>query len=303
MTQSHLPKYNRSNKEVRFVFTERDLEILLALNRCRYLRTNQVKRLVFPKNKTVQPTRRRLKYLYHNKFITRIMPFMPVGHGSGEAAYCLDRDGMELLRDQGESVNLPNKAGQVKYQFLNHALDLSDFRIHLELALLDHPKVELDKFISDFEIKSHTKQAVGRKIYKLYDEVVHPVNRERYVVYPDALIIFKGKGEFANYQTLYFLEIDRGTESLGVIRKKLIGYNIYYKENIFKKFGKFKGFRVLFQTSSEKRAKNIRQTLTDQEGADMVWITAVEKVDESTVIDGKIWIDERHEWRSILKSG
>lgn len=302
MTQSHLPKYKRSNKEVRFVFTERDLEILQAINRCRYLRTSQVRRLVFPDNQTIQSTRRRLKYLFHNKFIMRLVPFMPVGHGSGEVAYCLDKAGVEFLRNQGEEVYAYTKPSQVRYQFLNHALELSDFRIHLELALNDHPIAEMKKFTCDFEIKSHTRNVIGKHRYKLYSEVIHPVNQKRYVVYPDAMIIFKGKEKYENYKALYFLEIDRGTERLGVVRDKIIGYNIYRKQGIFKNFGEFKDFRILFQTCSEKRAKNIRDMLTDQEGSDMVWITDSGQVNENTVVTEKIWLDSNMESRSILKS-
>ena len=298
----YLSKHTRKKDGLNFVLTDRDIEILRAVNRCRYLRTSQIKRIVFPQNTTLQSTRRRLKYLFHNKFLGRITPFIQIGQGEGETAYYLDKAGGELLKEYGDELYSYSQQNQVRTQFLNHALDLSEFRINMETALKSHPIIELYRFTCDFELKEYTLKAMGRKIYKLYDEVIHPINRQRHVVYPDALIILKGKGEYDEFQKVYFLEIDRGTESLSVIRDKVIGYNIYHKQKIFNKFGAGDVFTVLLQTSSEKRAENIRKYLVDQEGAELVWVTNVQQVDENSIISSPIWQDYQFEQKAMIKA-
>jgi hypothetical protein len=297
----YLPKHSRAENEVAFVLTDRDLEILRVVNRYRYARTGQIKRLVFPDNTTEQSTRRRLKYLFHNGYLGRVMPFVRIGEGSSETAYYLDKAGRGVLEQAGAEITPYPTGGQVKHQFLDHALDISEFRVHLELALADHSAVEIKRFTADFEIKGHTANAIGKKKYKLYDEVTHPMTREPYIVYPDALIVLQGKGKLESYQRLYFVEIDRGTEALNVIKDKVIGYSLYLKQNVFAKFGKFKTFVVLLQTNSAKRAENIRHHLTGVDGSDLVWVTDGQKVKQDTIAAAPIWQDHELKTRAILK--
>lgn len=299
--KAYRKREKRQPRSIRCKLTERDLAILLTLNRYRYLRTNQVKRLIFQHNTTLQSTRRRLRCLFHNGYIGVITPFVKAGQGSGESAYYIDKAGMNLLEEYGEPVRAFPKSGKVRHFFLNHALDLSEFHLLLELALRNHPKIRLSRFVCDYEVKSHLDGTTGNKAFALYDEVTHPVNRQRYVVHPDALIVLQGTGDLEKYQKLYFLEIDRGTERLEIVRNKVIGYNTYLQKRIFTKYGKFDDFQVLIQTNSAKRAENIRKNLTDQEGADFVWVTNVGQINEKSVLNEPVWLD--HDWklRSVLK--
>jgi len=300
MSKAYLPRDSR--KDVSFSLTERDVEILKAVNRYRYMRTSQIWQLIFPDNQTIQAPTRRLKYLYHGGFLGRIQPLLAPGRGtSGEIAYYLDQAGQELLAEYGEDVHIYAKSGQVKRIFLQHALDLSEFRLCIEKALEKSEVVQLHRFVCDFETKKQTENAIGKKRYKLYEEVSHPVSRERFVVYPDGLIILKGRGAYEKFQRLYFLEIDRGTETLERIRQKVIGYNIYLKENIYKKFGAFDGFKVLIQTSSEKRAENIRKHLVDQDGAEVVLVSAVQDVNVDSILTDPIWLNEDNKKTPLMK--
>ncbi|GGF75901.1 hypothetical protein GCM10011332_32370 [Terasakiella brassicae] len=298
MSKTYLPRDKR--QDVPFSLTERDIDILRAVNRYRYLQTSQIQRLVFPDNKTKQSTARRLKYLYHAKYLGRIQPYIVPGKGGAEVAYFLDRKGQELLTEMGEKVSIFKKSHQVKTMFLQHALDLSEFRLNVELALQNHSVVEMARFICDFEMKGHADKATRLKRYKLYHEVYHPLSKERYVVYPDGLMILQGKGEYAKKQRLYFVEIDRGTETLSTIRKKVIGYNLYQQEKVQDKFGKFKNFVVLIQTSSQKRAANIRKNLVDQPGSEFVYVTSVGEVFSHTIFNEPIWLNHQNQRDYLL---
>lgn len=249
----------------------------------------------------MQSTHRRLKYLFHNGFLGRISPFIQPGQGSGELAYCLDKEGFKLLEEQNEKLLSRAINKKVKHYFLDHALAISEFRVNLELALLNHPTVEMARFTAEFEVKSHIQKIVNKRSYKLYDEIIHPIDKKSYVVEPDALIVLKGKGRYTDVQNLYFVEIDRHTESLSKIRRKIIGYNLYFKQKAFAKFGKFDRFKVLFQTNSEKRTQNIWKSLVDMEGSRLVWIAESCQVNEQTILHSPIWLNSQAERRSILK--
>lgn len=298
---SRLSRFNRSKDGVPFALTDRDVEILQALDRFRYLQTGQVHRLLFSENKTVQSARRRLRYLFHNSYIGRTELFEHAGHGSNESAYFLDKKGLEQLETDDNSPTLSRKVGKVKHTFLRHALEVSEFRLCLELALKENPIASLHRFTADFEIKSHTNKAVGRKRYKLYDEVIHPVSRKPIIVYPDALFILQGKGEYSEYKKLYFVEIDRGTEGLRVLQDKLMGYHLYQKEGIFRKFGAFHDFRLLVQTTSEKRETNLKAAYLDYQGTELAWTSRRELVSPSSILKEKIWTDFQGNPSAILK--
>lgn len=298
--KKYLSKHKRES-DVSFSLTARDIEIIKALNRYRYMRTGQIKRLLFSDNSTLQSTRRRLKYLFHGKFIGRVMPLMRAGEGSGEVAYHLDKAGAEYLQDEELPV-VSSKIGQVRHIFINHALDISEFRLNLEINLKNHPKVALHRFIADFELKNHLQNAIGLKRYRLYDEVYNCRERKKYVVYPDSLIILNGKGKYEGFSKLIFLEIDRATEGLSVIKNKVIGYNLYKQKKIFKKYEKVNDFTVLFQTTSQRRAENIRTELTDLDGTELIWVTDVSKVNKNSILTSPIWIDSERKNKCILKN-
>jgi hypothetical protein len=300
-----LTRYRRK-AEVPFLLTERDLAVLQAVDRCRYLRTGQIHRLVFPDCRSNQSARRRLKYLYHNGYLGRVTPFLQAGQGSAEMAYFLDRTGADCLREAGLPVRSPptrdrSARNGVRRAYPAHTLDIAEFRVQLECALRDHPILELHRFVADFELTEPTRDAIGNRRYRLHAEVCHPVSKQSYQVYPDALLILRGRGDYRAFQRLVFLEIDRGTAPLHVIREKVIGYNLYRQHGIHRKFGRFDRFRVLLQTSSPKRAGNIRSALTDQDGADLVWVTDVAHVTPETVLEGEVWLDAERRLRSVLK--
>ncbi|CAM2005275.1 hypothetical protein [Acanthopleuribacter pedis] len=85
------------------------------------------------------------------------------------------------------------------------------------------------------------------------------------------------------------------------IQDKIIGYQLYHQQKVFQKFGPFSGFRVLIQTTSPKRAKNMRHALLNMAGTELAWITDREQVWEDTVLSGEIWQDHELEIKSILK--
>ncbi len=289
----------------RFRITDRDGEIIRAIDRYRYLRTSQVKRLLFSEASDLQTTRRRLRLLSHPEhgYLLPVRPWVQVGKGNPETAYCIGPEGIKLLTDFGEEIRSPvsRKNAMVKHSFLAHALDLSEFRVKLELAFRTLEHFELHRFTADFEIKDHVKGSVKNpEAYKLYQEVRDEQGRPS-VVYPDALIVLRGHGPHEGLQRLLFLEIDRGTEGISsAIRKKAIGYDLYHRLGVHRKFGEFEDFHVFIQTTGRKRAENIRSSLRGLGGEDRVLVSDVSRIHEETILTSPVWINSGGSGEAII---
>ena len=302
MTNARLSTTTRQPKNIQFQVTERDILILEALKRYRYLKTSQISRLIFPENKTIQSTRRRLKYLFHAGMIGRLQPFIQVGKSSGETAYYLEKKAWDFIEDGGSTPRY-GKVKNVKPQFLEHALAVSEFRLNLESACKVNEVVELHRFVADFELKENFENLAGKHRYRLFDEVNDPISKQTHIVYPDALFILRGKGKkYQQFQRLFFVEIDRGTEGLRVVQDKLTGYHLYKREEIFKKYGQFDDFRVLFQVPSEKRLENIVD-LTENFASELsIWSTLGNMASGSDLLGDPIWYNQNADRISILSA-
>ena len=155
--------------------------------------------------------------------------------------------------------------------------------------------------MADFELKSHTENAIGKRRYRLFDEVHDPIGKRKIVVHPDLMFILRSEGSKV-FQKLYFVEIDRGTEGLRVIQDKLTGYHLYQREKVFRKFGDFDDFRVMFQTTSAKRQKNMSKIADDFREHMEIWCTEHSLVTDQTILSSAIWETGQDEPQSILKS-
>lgn len=250
----------------------------------------------------MQSARRRLRNLYHHRFIARAQPYVQVGKPAPEIAYYLDRKGRCVLRDEGMVVNYWRKGGEVKYQFLEHAVAVSEFRLCLEKAVAAQEHLTLDRFIPDFQMRDQAERYVGKKRYLLYREAEHPALRKSFVIHPDALIILSAKRGGKAASRLIFLEVDRGTQGLERIRDKLTGYHLAREQGLFRQFGDFSDFLVLFQAPGDKRAASIFEALSDHIAAPIARVTPVQDVSAESVLIEPIWKDMSGEMRRITKA-
>ena len=301
--QKPLSRHKREPKKLpNFKITERDVEIMRALGRYRYLSVSQIRRLFFTSSVDTQAANGRLRKLFHSGYIQKAEPYSRLGQPQSEYIYLLDKKGAEYLSGIGLPAKSWRKGRDVKQAFLQHALDLSEFRINLELALGKQELVTLDTFIPDFQMRRGAQDYASRHRYELYTELVSPINRRSYVIYPDALIILKAERNGNIHDRLLFLEIDRGTHGLEKIREKVHGYYLYHAKGLHRPIiEKNTDFTVLFQTSSAKRADNIREILAGYIGSERVWVTDHAQVDETSILFEPIWKGVSGHPKSIMK--
>lgn len=86
------------------------------------------------------------------------------------------------------------------------------------------------------------------------------------------------------------------------IADKLTAYHLYRREGVFKKFGAFDEFKVLFQTTSVKRAHNMAKIAQDFGEVLDVWVTDQNQVVPSTILSEPIWLRSGYDQpQAILK--
>jgi len=278
------------------VLTERDEALLESLLQYRYLSTTQLQRLHFP---SLQTATRRLRLLAELDLVDSFR-----APGVDERLIMLKDKGARLVADRLdvplEQLNWKIRRQPKDYLFLKHFLATGDFRIALTKACRRRPGLTLLGFIPEHLGEKNSKGNVKKYIRDVVADAAH---RGRRIVHtPDAVFALERNGTPA----LFFLEIDRGTEVLndaerGVLKafrfylKYLLAKDVPYQryQDDFGARQAFKGFRVLFVTTSKKRLENMRALgsqldIKPASAKRFLWLTTAESVDEVRIL-GQVW--------------
>ena len=252
-TKKRVSRYSRQAEHAQIRIQERDIEILKALYSYRFLTTSQITALFFNTKKRAE---HRLRKLYDAELIGRI--FRPVIFGSAEVIYVLDKVGVNLLAQETgtdrDDINTARKqAKNLKSFFLNHFIDINQFRIALSLAIQAN---DYDLLFWKYETELKNKNEQGLLIA---DKVKDPKNpNQKIPVAPDAffgLDTSQGKAYF-------FLEIDRATMDNTRFKRKMAGYARYFLDGVFQEKWGYNAFRVL-TTTTTKRLPNLLKTTSE----------------------------------------
>ena len=271
--------------------TERDIEVVLSVYKYRYLTTSHVARLHFPSRRTAQ---RRLTSLTREKLIA---PFTVPN--MAESIYRITKQGAHLVASvlgvDPESLTWrPGSKPPKDYYFMRHFAAVSDFRITLTRAAAAHPTIKHLGFIPEHYGAKHLSGRVTKYVKDVVFDVRSP--GERITHAPDGVFALK-RGEKA---TLFFLEIDRGTESISNpekgIGKMIRFYESYASEGTFRGYAEdfrcpaFDIFVLLLVTTSARRVENIRQSLGQNPppAYRFFWLATLDDVSE-TALFSPIW--------------
>jgi hypothetical protein len=244
-------RFSRTPELSPMILQDRDVEILKTLYDYRFLTTTQTADLFFnSKSKAL----RRLRQLYDNGFVARI--FRPVVVGSAEIIYCLDNHGVNVLAQSlgvdREEIDWSRRSfTRLKSLFLDHALEVNQFRVAIHLATLDHADIELLFWKYDNELQTKNERGI-----LISDRVTDPDDRRKKIrVTPDAFFgLSTSRG-----RAYFFLEADLGTEDNYQFKKKMQGYLKYYIDGHYQQKYGYKAFRVL-TTTAAKRLPNLTRT-------------------------------------------
>lgn len=279
-----------------FVLTERDADLLVSLFKYRYLTAAQVERLHFPSTQTAT---RRLRVLQEAGFVAMFQP-----PGTEERVVALAEGGADIVAEQ-LTVPKPDlgwNGGQAKpkdYYFLKHFIGVNDFRIALTGACDARQDLELLGFIPEYLAERQEDGAIRKYIRDVVSDIRGP---GKITHTPDGVFALEKAGKAA----LFFLELDRGTETVSDPRRGILkhihfylrylasdGYQRYRED--FEVAEPFRGFRVLVVTNSPTRLENIRVVgerihFEPEHAKRFIWLATQDQVNGSDILS-EAWRD------------
>jgi Replication-relaxation len=281
-------KYIKEKGLTEYRITGRDEQVVLDVYKYRYLSASQLQNLHFPSERVAY---RRLQALTTLRYLSYFT--VPNIH---ERVYHLDAKGAELVAGHLE-VDVKNLAwhkvfhSPKDYYFLRHFLKLNDFRLQLTAACQND--VKLLGFIPDY-YGTKIEGSVGKYIRDHVCDIANPTVAISHT--PDAVFCLQKAGGNA---ALFFLEIDRGTESLTNPAKGFLKaihfYLNYWVEGKFKRYSEdfncppFNAFRVLVVTTNDERAQNMRDagssvSFPKTNIKRFFWVTTEEQLTKETIL-------------------
>jgi len=275
--------------------TDRDIRVVHSIYKYKYLSGSQIQRLHFPSETT---RNRRLRRLIDEGLVE---PFEILN--IPERIFRISRDGARLVASRlGVDVEDLLWTSSLKkpkdYYFIRHFIKLNDVRITLELATQDGP-VSLRGFIPEYYGKKESSGSVHKYVRDATFDIVNP--HEHIPHTPDAVFSL----EKTRRPALFFLEVDRGTETLSNPQKgvlKMVRFYLGYLANgdyrgyseDFKTDEAFSSFRALIVTTSEERVENMRSAASSlpqqvHRGLRALWCTTFDQLAPGTVLT-PIWV-------------
>lgn len=272
------PRFRREGIAPRIELTDDDVAILRHVHRHRFVRADDLYRLV--DNRTPDRVSRRLTLLFRNEFLDR--PIAQVDRyregGSQALVYGLGNAGARYLK---EALGMPIgptdwRARNRSYtrENLDHTLATSRFLIDLELACRQHRSMSLIPF-EEILVGAAPQTRLSRSPMTWPVPVQWHGGKTQVQIAPDAVFGLRSRENgVAAKRAYFFLEIDRGTMTIvpgetvreseafpyrATMLRKFYAYADSFRLGLHKaRFG-IGAPRVLILTTSAKRAKAMQE--------------------------------------------
>ena len=310
---TYRPRRTRSGNPPPFQLTDRDLDILRAVARHRFLHSGHIRRLIPGSDKNLA---NRLKGLFEHAYLDRPecqYDFYRPGGGSSLAVYALSDKGARILshHDQfacGPRVSWAAKNRKAGRPFLEHTLAISDFAVGLSVAVGVSPVVDMTDGQELLARLPASKRDAG-KPYRLSVPVIFKSTRQTIGVEPDYVFSlgFPAAGRRANF----LVEIDRATMPVersditqSSMLRKFLAYGAVWRSKLHTQSFGWRNFRVLIVTSNPERSQNMRealQRLVGGKGSPLFWFTDRDALIKCNTLE-HVWIDGQGNDRRLLPS-
>lgn len=308
---AYRPRRKRSGNPPPFRVTDRDLDILRAIARYRFLDSSHIRRLIEGSDKNIA---NRLKGLFEHAYLDRPdcqYDFYRPGGGSSLAVYALSDKGARILNHHdgfaaGPRVSWAHKNRKVGRPFMEHTLAISDFAVGLSVAVAASPVVDLCDGPALVTRLPATRRDAA-KPYRVSVPVTFKSTRHTIGIEPD--YAFSLGFPAAGRRAYFLVEIDRGTMPVerfeitqSSILRKFIAYGAIWRAQLHTQTFGWRNFRVLVLTGTAERALNMRDVLARQtggKGSPLFWFSdqAALKADNMLEHD---WIDGEGHARRLL---
>jgi hypothetical protein len=223
--------------------------------------------------------------LWQHGFLKR--QFLPVlgGIQNSPILYLIDKNGVELLQFEFGYTKDDlrwSKKPTLSHRFLHHTLGLGEIRLAVEKSCFNH-RFELLEWRDEKRIKQG------------YDFV--QIGRKKLAVLPDGYFKIKvGETRTGKAQVMhFFLEYDRGPESLDFFKSKIRTYWAYFESPLCQARYGTNSIRVLTVTEGGishtglHRLKNVRGVTRDFGAHTWFYFTNLDRVMNEDFLSAHIW--------------
>lgn len=283
-TQKRLPRARRVSEEARppMALTDRDREIIAAVNAYQALLGKQLERLFFTSRSTAQY---RLQRLYQHEFLDRhFMTVVTTAPAASPMIYTLGKRGAYLLsREMGYTpAQLRRFPKVIKWQFMEHLLAINEVRVAISLACQRN----------GFTLEEWLDEPVFRGAPEYVQVTDGKGKMSDKPVFPDGYCRIQTPQGTAHC----FLEVDRATEQHSKFRPQIEVYEAYVASGQYQARFSPKSMRVLIVTTTSERMQNLKKTVEAAGGDAKYWFTTLEQVTADTVLTAPIWerLGSRH---------
>jgi len=306
------PRFRRVETPPPFQLTARDLTILHAVARFRFLSSHLIIRLA---GGSPQQILRRLQLLFHHGYLDR--PSAQVAQlahvfdfGNRPFIYGLGRIGAHVLAEAGvplkEKLDWTTKNARATALFLAHTIETAETMIAFELACRGQGGPTL---IDHHDLLPYLPEETREDDAPFHARVTVRTAREPLTigVIPDRVFSLA----FESRMRLNFaFELDRGTMDIKAkqlqgkssFRRKLLGYYHLWKEGLHTARWGFKAFRVLTVTPSEKRVENmiaVQREIVGEHGSNLFLFTTPKRLQEKSPF-ADVWVSGKGETVALL---
>jgi hypothetical protein len=276
--QKRLPKKARAKIPPAFRVTDRDVELLKAACKHRYLTVDQIAWL-FP-DSSKRGLENRLRFLYHNKYLNRVILHESVSH---KLIYTMTEKAARLIADRDQisrqEISWQRHLNQISMSHIMHLLEVNSAVISLESAF---SLAKEERKINDYRVLLGVPET-----YKLTVTLIDQ-NGSRYnsSVVPDAVVVIL----FPNKEIgMFFIEVDRATMTVARWQSKTVVYREYSRSPELQKRFKTNWFIVLTITTSEKRVMSLAQSSVAVGGIRAFWYTSADRIRPDSILS-PIWV-------------
>ncbi|MCA0457114.1 MAG: replication-relaxation family protein [Chloroflexi bacterium] len=278
------PRRNRRAKVSRSMkLMSRDIAIIHTVYQYRVLRQNQLERL-FGRSRSVM--QRVLLRLYQHQFLDR--RFLPVYAGSSPTLYVLDKRGAEVLRTQLglDDLTWYSSSKDLKPDFLEHTTAINDFRI----------AVTVSAQIAGYEVSTWVSESALKANYDRVSIRTQPNKLQTVSLIPDSYFVLKTPFGLLNF----FLEVDRGSETIGRFKSKILAYRMYHQSGAYKRRYQSNRMRILTVTTGVKRLENLKAATESVGGKHRFWFAHLDDITPDTILNQPVWYMAGEEQRRSL---
>lgn len=296
---------------------ERDCQLFADLGEVDVMDTEMIRQRRFPKDRTGEACRRRMRMHRKNGHVSAIrlsVTFAGQRRGKFSTVYRLTRAGGELLRDLTGEPPRRLLRFDPKPATLLHRLGVARTQLAVSDACEIHGLIPPVWILEQDSRPDASRKASRTERFVLYEDVP-AADGKALALRPDASSLIRIDANGTTHALAVWWEIDNSTETLGTVASKIPAYDAFLRGHETCRDAKTRPLycrhwpqvqaavvRVFFVCKSQERVTNISRAIKDEPGSRFVRLAVASELTPSTFLSDPIWQTVAGERRAILES-